>query len=72
MAFIEYIDPEQLPPDQRVADSDNIIQVHSVHPAVMKQHFDLYVQLMRRNGPLTFVQREMVATVVSGINRCKY
>lgn len=72
MAFIRYIPPSEIPADQRVADDDNIIQIHGVNPPVMKQHFELYASLMRGKGPLTFVQREMVATVVSGINLCEY
>lgn len=39
---------------------------------MMKSHFDLYVNLMRKPGPLTFVQRELSAVVVSAINDCHY
>lgn len=72
MAFIKYVDADQLAQSQRVDDPDNIIQVHAVHPEVMKQHFELYAQLMRRPGPLTFVQRELAAVVVSALNQCHY
>ena len=72
MAYIDYLNEAAIPESQRVNDSDNIIQVHGVNPAVMKCHFDLYVNLMRKPGPLTFVQRELSAVVVSAINDCHY
>lgn len=72
MAYIKYLDGDQIPEKQRVNDQDNIIQVHGINPGVMKGHFDLYVQLMRRSGPLSFVQRELVAVVTSCLNRCHY
>jgi len=72
MAYIKYRSANEIPASSRVDDSDNIIQIHGVHPAVMKGHFDLYVHLMRRPGPLSFVQRELIAVVVSSINQCHY
>lgn len=72
MAFIKMIPPEELSPEQRVPDDDNIIQIHSVHPATMRHHYDLYVELMHRPGPLTRVQREMIGVVVSAENHCHY
>lgn len=42
MAFIRYIPAEVLAPNDRVDDADNIIQIHAVHPAVMRQHYELY------------------------------
>ncbi|MDH5255656.1 MAG: carboxymuconolactone decarboxylase family protein [Gammaproteobacteria bacterium] len=72
MAFIRYIPADDLRPDERVADPDNIIQVHSIHPAVMRQHWELYRQLMHRPGPLTRREREILAVRVSGLNHCPY
>jgi alkylhydroperoxidase family enzyme len=72
MAFIRYLSETELPATERVADPDNIIQIHAVHPAVMHQHYALYVELMHRPGPLTRVQREMLAVRVSAINGCRY
>lgn len=72
MAFISYVPPERLSPSERVADSDHIIQVHSVHPAVMHRHFDLYRELMHAPGPLSRREREMIAVRVSGLNHCPY
>ena len=72
MAYIRYVPESELAEEKRVADPDNIIQIHSVHPAVMKAHYDLYINLMRRAGPLSRKLREMVAVVISGINSCHY
>jgi len=72
VAFIRYVPPDALSPDERVDDPDNIIQIHSVHPAVMRQHEDLYVELMRGPGPLTRREREIIAVRVSGLNDCPY
>jgi alkylhydroperoxidase family enzyme len=72
VAFIRYIPADDLRPDERVADPDNIIQVHSIHPALMRQHWELYRQLMHRPGPLTRREREILAVRVSGLNHCPY
>ena len=72
MAFIEYVPESEIAPDLRVADKDNILRIHSVHPEVMRLHYDLYIELMHKPGPLTRAQREMVAVVVSGLNGCLY
>jgi alkylhydroperoxidase family enzyme len=72
MAFIDYVPQDALSEAERVADRDNIIQIHAVHPAVMRQHYDLYVSLMHKRGPLSRIQREMIAVTVSAINRCHY
>ncbi len=72
MAFIQYVPEDQIPVKDRVPDQDNILRVHGIHSRVMKQHYDLYVELMHRRGPLSRVQREMIATVVSATNGCHY
>lgn len=72
MAFIRYLTDAELPATERVADPDNIIQIHAVHPTVMRQHYELYVELMHRPGPLTRRQREMIAVRVSALNGCHY
>ena len=51
---------------------DNIIRVHSLNPPSMKHHFDLYAHLMRGDSPLSLIQREMIAIVVSACNDCFY
>jgi alkylhydroperoxidase family enzyme len=72
MAFIRYLSQSELPASERVSDPDNIIQIHSVHPAVMRQHYQLYLELMHRPGPLSRHQREMLAVRVSALNGCHY
>ncbi len=72
MAFIKYIPIEEQPEADRVPDPDNIIQIHSIHPKTMRHHYDLYIELMRRRGALTRIQRELIAVVVSATNHCHY
>jgi alkylhydroperoxidase family enzyme len=72
MAFIRYVHADQLAAADRVADPDNIIQIHSVHPAVMRQHYELYKQLMHRDGPLSRRERELLGVRVSALNQCHY
>lgn len=72
MAFISYIPEDEIPESNRVADRDNILRIHGVHSHVMRLHFALYVQLMRGKGPLSRIEREMIAVVASSINHCHY
>jgi alkylhydroperoxidase family enzyme len=72
MAFIRYVPEDELRPEDRVADPDNIIQIHATHPAVMRHHWQLYRELMHRPGPLTRREREILAVRVSGLNHCPY
>lgn len=51
---------------------DNILKIHSLNPASLKAHFELYKVVMRGRSPLTRAQREMIAVVVSSANRCHY
>ena len=50
----------------------NILQVHSLRPASMQAHLNLYMDLMFAPGGLSRRQREMIAVVVSRENRCDY
>lgn len=50
----------------------NILQVHSLNPAALRAHFDLYRTLMFGRSELSRAQREMVAVVVSKTNGCHY
>ena len=72
MAFIDYVPPDQIPESCRVDDDDNILRIHGVHPEVMRMHYELYVQLMHRSGPISRLNRETVAVVISAINQCHY
>jgi alkylhydroperoxidase family enzyme len=72
MAYIPYLDESDIPEEHRVPDSDHILRIHGVNGPVMKQHYDLYKVLMYGKSPLSRIQREMVAVVVSGANDCHY
>ena len=72
MAFIRYVSETELKPGEQVPDRDNIIRIHAIHPAVMRRHWDLYRELMHRRGPLSRLQRELIAVRVSVLNRCHY
>ncbi len=51
---------------------DNIMRIHSLNPASLEGHSKIYETLMRGRSDLTRVQREMIAVVVSTLNRCHY
>ncbi len=72
MAFIRYVGPDSIPSPDRVPDQANILRIHGVHHRVMRLHYDLYAELMRGPGPLSRVQREMIAVRVSAANGCHY
>ncbi len=72
MAFIDYLPEESIPEADRVPDGDNILRIHGVNSRTMRQHYELYRQLMYARGPLSRVQREMIAVVVSATNGCRY
>ena len=62
--YIKYGGPKKIP--------GNILRVSGVNPAVMQQHVSLYRAIMYGQSPLSRQQREMIAVVVSGLNRCHY
>lgn len=72
MAFIPYLPLDEIPAQDRVPDDDHILRIHGVHSATMRLHYELYEELMRGPSPLTRVQREMIAVVVSAANGCHY
>jgi hypothetical protein len=51
---------------------DSIIATHSLIPDLMKGIGQGYAALLQPHLPLTRRQQEMIATVVSGANRCFY
>jgi alkylhydroperoxidase family enzyme len=51
---------------------DNILRVHSIDIPTLKGHYELYRSAMTGSKDLTRKQREMIAVVVSTINRCHY
>jgi len=50
----------------------NILKVHSVNPAVMTAHLELYRTLMFGPSELSRAERETVAVAVSAANECRY
>ncbi len=51
---------------------DNILKIHSLNPPSLEGHYELYKTLMYGRSPLSRVQREMIAVVVSTANECHY
>jgi len=51
---------------------DNVLRVHSLHPAGLSAHLGLYTAAMRGTTGLRTVEREMIALVVSQLNGCGY
>jgi alkylhydroperoxidase family enzyme len=72
MAYIPYLSDDEIPEADRVPDRDHIIRIHGIHAATMRQHYELYRELMRAPGPLSRIQREMIAVAVSSTNQCHY
>jgi alkylhydroperoxidase family enzyme len=51
---------------------DHILAVHSLHPAGLAAHLELYRAVMRGTPGLPAVDRELIALVVSRLNGCRY
>ena len=45
MAHIPYLPDEDIPESDRVPDRDHILRIHGVHPATMRLHYELYIEL---------------------------
>jgi alkylhydroperoxidase family enzyme len=79
-AWIALLDPEEA--DGELAEAyrtigarsrvAHIIGVHSLHPAAMEAHVELYRTLMFGPSPLSRLEREALAVVVSAANDCFY
>ncbi len=50
----------------------HIVHIMSVNPRALRGSIGFYITIMMGDSPLTRVQREMLATVVSAENRCHY
>jgi uncharacterized peroxidase-related enzyme len=50
----------------------NILKIHSLSPRTLSAHMELYEAVMHAPGDLSRAQREMIAVVVSSLNRCHY
>ncbi len=82
MAWIETIDEDQASGDlaqlysslvdPEFGRADHILKIHSLHPAGLRAHFDLYRAVMRGTASLPKLDRELIALVVSRLNDCHY
>jgi hypothetical protein len=52
--------------------ADSIVAAHSLLPEVMLHTFSTHAKLISAELPLTRRQHEMIATLVSTLNRCFY
>ncbi len=51
---------------------DNILAVHSLNPRTLRDHWELYRTVMKRQSGLSHAEREMMAVLVSALNQCHY
>ena len=49
-----------------------IVQVMSLNPPVLRDSMSFYTSVMKGDSPLSRVQRELLATVVSSELNCRY
>lgn len=50
-----------------------VIRIQSLRPRTLRATTQLYMEIMKApDSPLTRIQREMIATVVSRLNQCHY
>lgn len=79
-AWIERVGPEQA--EGKLAEAyarisrgrplDHILEIHTLHPQSLLDHYALYRTSMFGPSPLSRVERESLAVVVSAINDCFY
>jgi len=50
----------------------NIVRILSLNPEALRDVLSLYLTTMKRESPLTTVQRELLAVVVSAELACEY
>ncbi len=79
--YIEIIQPDQAEGRLKEIYKDlekkrgKLAEVHkiqSLNPESIVRHMDLYMTIMFGKSPLSRAQREMMAVVVSSVNRCPY
>jgi uncharacterized peroxidase-related enzyme len=81
MAWIKMISEDEAEGDLKAAYDkltepwggvDNIMKIHSLNVRSLWAHFELYKTVMFGRSGLSRVRREMIAVVVSAVNRCHY
>jgi alkylhydroperoxidase family enzyme len=80
-ALVPTVEPEDASPELRAiyeaiagarGSVANILRSHSLNPAALAAHFELYRTIQFGASPLARSERELVATVVSRTNGCHY
>ena len=51
---------------------DHVLRIHGPMPATLEEHLAFYQGIMRRPGPLSRVEREVIGIAVSVRNACHY
>ncbi len=51
---------------------DNVLEVHSLNPAALLAHAQIYQQAMHASSPVSRLEREIIAIGVSRLNGCGY
>jgi len=51
---------------------DHILEIHTLHPQSLLDHYSLYRTSMFGPSPLSRIEREAIAVVVSTANDCFY
>ena len=81
MAHLRLIEPDDADGDlreqydaaiARAGKVFNIVKSMSLRPAVLRQSMDLYRAIMFGASELSRAERELLATVVSAANECRY
>lgn len=81
MDWIDIIEPEDATGDLKklydaIAEKRgkvaNVLKAHSLNPAALKEHLDLYDAVLFGSSPLSRSDREAIAVVVSAANECDY
>jgi uncharacterized peroxidase-related enzyme len=81
MAYIQTVDPNEASGllkrlyDAAVARAGkvfNVIRAQSPRPKVLRASTQLYIEVMYGESGLSRAERELLATVVSRANRCRY
>ena len=81
MAWIDLIEPDDATGDLKalydtIAEKrgkvSNVLTAHSLNPAALKEHLDLYDAVLFGSSPLSRADREAIAVVVSAANACDY
>ncbi len=81
MAWIKMIEPEEAAGElkaeydkaiRRAGRVFNILKVQSLSPATLRASMGLYLATMCGPSGLSRLEREMLATVISCVNRCFY